>query len=90
MMNSDVLYWVFRQVIATWADFERRCCPFFDIVFGSERESGAAWIQLGGRTGVKAFVRAELIQPRLELFHPQRRDELAGNGIRRPSSGLRL
>jgi hypothetical protein len=49
--------------LATWADFERRCCPFFEIALGSARESGAAWIQLTGRAGVKAFVRAELMQP---------------------------
>src|SRR4051812_32027356 len=39
--------------LAAWADFERRCCPFFELAIGSERESGAAWIQLTGRAGVK-------------------------------------
>lgn len=47
--------------LATWADFERRCCPFFDVSIGQEREGGTLWIQLTGRPGVKDFVRSELL-----------------------------
>jgi hypothetical protein len=45
--------------LATWVDFERRCCPFFDFQIDWRRENGPLMLQLTGRTGVKEFIRSE-------------------------------
>lgn len=45
--------------LATWVDFERRCCPFFDVQLTWPREHGAVTLQLTGREGVKTFMQAE-------------------------------
>jgi hypothetical protein len=45
--------------LATWTEFERRCCPFFDFTITWRRENGPVTLQLTGREGVKAFIRAE-------------------------------
>jgi hypothetical protein len=45
--------------LATWVDFERRCCPFFDFDARWRRENGPVTLQLTGRKGVKEFIRAE-------------------------------
>jgi hypothetical protein len=55
-LNADVRL----PDLARWAELEHRCCPFFDIALGVERADGSAWFELTGRSGVKAFVRAEL------------------------------
>jgi len=47
------------QVVAEWAAGEHACCPFFDIDLHLEREHGALWLRLTGRTGVKEFIRAD-------------------------------
>ena len=47
------------RMLAEWVDNERRCCPFFDIDLRLDREGGAMWLRLTGRTGVKEFIRAE-------------------------------
>jgi hypothetical protein len=45
--------------LATWVDFERRCCPFFDFQVDWRRERGPVTLQLTGRTGIKDFIRVE-------------------------------
>lgn len=45
--------------IATWVDFERRCCPFFDFAVEWRRENGPVTLRLSGREGVKEFIRVE-------------------------------
>lgn len=45
--------------LATFVEFERRCCPFFDFQLAWNRENGPVTLQLTGRDGVKAFIRAE-------------------------------
>jgi len=47
------------KLIAEWAAGEHRCCPFFDIDLRQERESGALYMRLTGRDGVKQFIRAD-------------------------------
>jgi hypothetical protein len=39
---------------------EQLCCPFFGFTLEVERESGAVWLQLTGREGVKPFIQAEI------------------------------
>ena len=45
--------------LATWTEFERRCCPFFDLILEWRRENGPVTLRLTGRDGVKQFIRAE-------------------------------
>ena len=45
--------------LATWTDFERRCCPFFDFTLELRRENGPVTLRLTGREGVKEFIKAE-------------------------------
>ena len=45
--------------LATWIDYERRCCPFFDFGLEWRRENGPITLRLTGRDGVKDFIRAE-------------------------------
>jgi hypothetical protein len=45
--------------LASWVDFERRCCPFFDFHVEWRRDNGPVTVQLTGREGVKDFIRAE-------------------------------
>jgi|SRR5579862_7659050 len=47
------------QAVAEWATLERLCCPFFDIDLRMEHDSGAFWMRLTGREGVKQFIRGE-------------------------------
>ncbi|CAN5651971.1 hypothetical protein BH23ACI1_BH23ACI1_19980 [soil metagenome] len=47
------------SVLAAWIDFERRCCPFFDIAVEWSREDGPVIVRLTGRDGVKPFIQAE-------------------------------
>jgi hypothetical protein len=53
-----------RQVsvrdLATWTEFERRCCPFFDFTLEWRREHGPVTLRLTGRDGVKQFIRSEI------------------------------
>ena len=46
-----------------WAQGERLCCPFFDIVVRAERESGAIWLRLTGRAGTKDFIKSDFPAP---------------------------
>lgn len=45
--------------LADWVTTESRCCPFFDLEIGVEREGGPLWLRVGGREGVKQFIRGE-------------------------------
>jgi hypothetical protein len=47
------------QMLSEWIFQERSCCPFFDLSLRLDRESGPLWLRLGGRPGVKEFIRAE-------------------------------
>ena len=47
------------QELAEFVVNERLCCPFFDFELKLAREGGPLWLNLTGRTGVKAFIRAE-------------------------------
>jgi hypothetical protein len=48
------------RLVAEWAAAEHLCCPFFDINLRQEREKGALWMRLSGRSGVKQFIEADL------------------------------
>jgi hypothetical protein len=48
------------QSVAEFISLERLCCPFFGFTLVIEPEGGAVWLQLTGREGVKAFIRAEI------------------------------
>jgi len=48
------------RMAAEWAAGEHLCCPFFDIDLRQERETGALWMRLSGRPGVKQFIEADL------------------------------
>ena len=48
------------RLVAEWAAGEHLCCPFFDIDLRQEREKGALWMRLSGRSGVKQFIEADL------------------------------
>ena len=48
------------RLVAEWAAGEHLCCPFFDIDLRQEREKGAFWMRLSGRSGVKQFVETDL------------------------------
>jgi hypothetical protein len=45
--------------LARWSEFERRCCPFFDVQLEARRENGPMTLRLTGREGVKEFIRVE-------------------------------
>lgn len=45
--------------LADWSTTESRCCPFFDLEIGVEREGGPLFLRVKGREGVKQFIRAE-------------------------------
>ena len=47
------------RLVAEWAASEHVCCPFFDIDLRQEREQGAFWMRLSGRSGVKEFIEAD-------------------------------
>jgi hypothetical protein len=48
------------RLVAEWAAGEHRCCPFFDIDLRQEREEGAFWMRLSGRSGVRQFIESDL------------------------------
>ncbi len=45
---------------AEYVDLERRCCPFFAFALERESGSGAVWLKLTGREGVKAFLTEQI------------------------------
>jgi len=46
-------------LLAEWVAGERVCCPFFEINVRAEPDSGALWLRLTGREGVKHFLEIE-------------------------------
>jgi hypothetical protein len=50
--------------IAEWVEFEKKCCPFFRLEMTGSGE--APELQVTGRDGVKAFIRAEFSAIRFE------------------------
>ena len=44
--------------IAEWMEMERRCCAFLDIEL-SLKADGTTWIEMGGSTAIKAFLKEE-------------------------------
>jgi|ERR1044071_1666812 hypothetical protein len=53
--ESDVLL-----KVAEFISLEKLCCPFFGFIIEVEPEGGDVWLQLTGREGVKAFIKAEI------------------------------
>jgi|SRR5579883_392175 len=47
------------QLLSEWTGGEHVCCPFFDIDLHLDREGGAVWLRLTGRTGTKDFIRSD-------------------------------
>ncbi len=47
------------QEAAEWISYERLCCPFFDFGIDVNRNNGAVWLRLGGREGIKPFIKSE-------------------------------
>jgi hypothetical protein len=45
---------------AKFITLEKLCCPFFGFTVEVEPESGAVWLSLTGRDGVKPFIMAEI------------------------------
>lgn len=43
--------------VAEFITLERLCCPFLNFTMEVEREGGPLWLRLGGRDGVKEFLR---------------------------------
>ena len=41
---------------------ERLCCPFLRFSLEVEAKGGPVWLRLTGREGVRAFVRAEVVE----------------------------
>jgi hypothetical protein len=46
--------------LATWAELERRCCPFIDFGLEWFAERHMLTLRLSGGDGIKAFLRAEI------------------------------
>jgi hypothetical protein len=46
--------------IAEWIDFERRCCPFFNLQIEAEPYDGPIWLRMTGAGAIKQFIRSEI------------------------------
>ncbi len=46
--------------IAEWITFERRCCPFFNLLIEAEPNDGPTWLRMTGASGVKPFILSEI------------------------------
>jgi hypothetical protein len=46
--------------IAQFISNERLCCPFFNFALEVTENSGAMWLRITGREGVKQFMQSEL------------------------------
>jgi hypothetical protein len=46
--------------IAEWISFERRCCPFFNLLIEAEPNDGPIWLRMTGATGIKQFILSEI------------------------------
>lgn len=47
--------------IATFVEYERRCCPFFTFTLQVESGSRSLWLSLTGDNGVKEFIQAQFL-----------------------------
>jgi hypothetical protein len=47
------------RLVAEWTAGEHLCCPFFDIDIRLDREGGATWLSLTGRSGTADFIRVD-------------------------------
>jgi len=45
--------------LAEWVSYERKCCPFFDLVIEAPHENASLSLKVTGSAGVKDFIRAE-------------------------------
>src|SRR6185369_16275999 len=45
---------------ARWAALEKKCCPFFAFALRAAPDRGPLWLEVTGRPGAKAFMKAEL------------------------------
>ncbi len=45
---------------------ERECCPFFTFGLMFEPNHGAIWLHLTGNEGVRTFVEALMLRPKIE------------------------
>lgn len=45
---------------------ERECCPFFTFGLVFEPNHGAIWLHLTGNEGVRTFVEALMLRPKIE------------------------
>ena len=55
--------WITRAVELIVA--ERKCCPFFGFTLAFEPDGGAVWLRIVGPGEVKAFIREQVLPPRL-------------------------
>lgn len=44
---------------ATWAELERKCCPFFSFELNAGADRGPMWLTITGRSGAKTFMKDE-------------------------------
>jgi len=44
---------------ARWAALEKKCCPFFAFALRAAPDRGPLWLEVSGRPGAKAFMKAE-------------------------------
>jgi len=48
--------------VAKYIEYERLCCPFFDFELEIQSDSGALWLRLTGKEGVKELLRIGLLE----------------------------
>lgn len=46
---------------------EHLCCPFFEYTLTIQANCGPVWLKLGGREGVKSYIRETLL-PQLDII----------------------
>jgi hypothetical protein len=49
-------------LVAEFVSYESRCCPFLRFEIAVDAEGGPVHLRMGGRDGVKDFLRAEFLQ----------------------------
>lgn len=52
--------------IGEFIAYESLCCPFLDFSLQVEGEHGRVWLSVGGREGVKEYLKQEMPLPALE------------------------
>jgi hypothetical protein len=48
-------------LVAEFVTYESRCCPFLRFEMAVDAEGGPVHLRMGGRAGVKDFLRAEFL-----------------------------